>query len=251
MTTANTKTAAAFDCKERLGAFETRVRFLESSFTNSYGALNTFLGDVYSFIQEIGSDGERIKSLDSALIDSRISVRQRKLAKTVAQKVSLCVFVKDSKDFMNKSTRSLYTRALADAVKENLDVEEFVATLNKIGIYAYVNPDANEKKEPSTESVISFVETRRRELLAETASDVSSIGLIGGKNPSNTFAVVLYRVDNGTLVPCKVSDADKAVNAFIREVIVTERAELEEKADLAAKEAAEAARNRVLSKKAA
>jgi hypothetical protein len=58
-------------------------------------------------------------------------------------------------------------------------------------------------------------------------------------------------VDNGTLVPCKVSDADKAVNAFIREIIVTEHAELEEKADLAAKEAAEAARNLVLSKKAA
>ena len=92
------------------------------------------------------------------------------------------------------------------------------------------------------------IDVARTELMTKTTKSVKPIGLIENRNPRNTFAVVLYRVDSGKLIPCFVSDDDSAVNAVVAGVTKLERKLLEQQAE----EAAERARQEVLnSRKAA
>jgi hypothetical protein len=116
--------------------------------------------------------------------------------------------------------------------------------VNQLRSNGLVNFLSGRKKEDSDDSVLDVTRT---ELMTKTAKSVKPIGLIENRNPQNTFAVVLYRVDSGRLVPCFVTDDDSTVNAVVSGVVKLERERLEQQAD----EAAERARQEVLNRRKA
>jgi len=85
--------------------------------------------------------------------------------------------------------------------------------------------------------VTDALEEKRAALVANTVSSVSSIGLIENKNPTDTFAVVVYRVDAAQLVPCYVTDNTRAINSLITAIIPLDKERVEEEANRIAEEA--------------
>ena len=237
----------SFDVSSRLTALDESLRFVSANFSRSYESLYDFLGQCHLLTLDIGSDSTKIKSLIDVLDaevsrDSGITKRQVKLATSIASKVALYVFRRDEREFVTSSTRSNYTRALVKAAEDGISVDAFVNRLRSDGLVAFLSGG---KKQEGDDSAIDVVRT---ELMTKTAKSVKPIGLIENRNPQNTFAVVLYRVDSGKLVPCFVSDDDSAVNAVVAGVTKLERKLLEQQAE----EAAETARQKVLnSRKAA
>jgi hypothetical protein len=235
-----------FDVSSQLRALDESLQFVSSNFNRSYESLYEFLGQCHLLTLNIGSDGTNIKSLADALEAEAskargITKRQNKLATSVASKVALYVFRRDEGDFISPATRSNYTRALIKATRDGLTAEMFVSQLRSNGLINFVS---GRKKEESDHSVLDVTRT---ELMTKTEKSVKPIGLIENRNPQNTFAVVLYRVDSGKLVPCFVSDDDSTVNAVVSGVVKLERERLERQAD----EAAERARQEVLNRRKA
>jgi hypothetical protein len=235
-----------FDVSSQLRALDESLQFVSSNFNRSYESLYEFLGQCHLLTLNIGSDGTNIKSLADALEAEAskargITKRQNKLATSVASKVALYVFRRDEGDFISPATRSNYTRALIKATRDGLSAEMFVSQLRSNGLINFVS---GRKKEESDHSVLDVTRT---ELMTKTEKSVKPIGLIENRNPQNTFAVVLYRVDSGKLVPCFVSDDDSTVNAVVSGVVKLERERLERQAD----EAAERARQEVLTRRKA
>ena len=235
-----------FDVSSQLRALDESLQFVSSNFNRSYESLYEFLGQCHLLTLNIGSDGAKIKSLADALDAEAskargVTKRQLKLATSVASKVALHVFRRDEGDFISPATRSNYTRALIKATEDGLTVEMFVNQLRSNGL---VNFLSGRKREESDHSVLDVTRT---ELMTKTEKSVKPIGLIENRNPQNTFAVVLYRVDSGKLVPCFVSDDDSTVNAVVSGVVKLERERLEQQAD----EAAERARQEVLNRRKA
>jgi hypothetical protein len=235
-----------FDVSSQLRALDESLQFVSSNFNRSYESLYEFLGQCHLLTLNIGSDGAKIKSLADVLEAEAskargITKRQNKLATSVASKVALYVFRRDEGDFISPATRSNYTRALIKATRDGLTAEMFVSQLRSNGL---VNFLSGRKKEESDHSVLDVTRT---ELMTKTEKSVKAIGLIENRNPRNTFAVVLYRVDSGKLVPCFVSDDDSTVNAVVSGVVKLERERLERQAD----EAAERARQEVLNRRKA
>ena len=235
------------DVPTRLAALDESLKFVSANFIRSYESLYDFLGQCHLLTLDIGSDSEKIKCLTDFLRTEAqgnlsLTKRQVKLASSVAAKVALYVFRRDEREFVSSATRSNYTRALTKAADEKLTVDAFVNQLRSIGLISFVS---GRKKADSDDSAIDVART---ELMSKTEKLVKPIGLIDNRNPRNTFAVVLYRVDSGKLVPCFVSDDDSTVNAVVAGVAKLERERLERLAD----EAAERARQEVLnSRKAA
>jgi hypothetical protein len=235
-----------FDVSSQLRALDESLQFVSSNFNRSYESLYEFLGQCHLLTLNIGSDGTNIKSLADALEAEAskargLTKRQNKLATSVASKVALYVFRRDEGDFISPATRSNYTRALIKATRDGLSAEMFVSQLRSNGLINFVS---GRKKEESDHSVLDVTRT---ELMTKTEKSVKPIGLIENRNPQNTFAVVLYRVDSGKLVPCFVSDDDSTVNAVVSGVVKLERERLERQAD----EAAERARQEVLNRRKA
>lgn len=236
-----------FDVSSRLTALEESLRFVSANFNRSYESLYDFLGQCHLLTLDIGADSTKIKRLMDVLDAevsraSGITKRQVKLATSVASKLALYVFRRDEREFVSSSTRSNYTRALVKAAEDGLSVDAFINRLRSDGLVAFLSGG---KKQEGDDSAIDVART---ELMTKTAKSVKPIGLIDNRNPRNTFAVVLYRVDSGKLVPCFVSDDDSAVNAVVAGVTKLERKLLEQQAE----EAAERARQEVLnSRKAA
>ncbi len=235
-----------FEISSKLRALDESLQLVSSNFSRSYESLYEFLGQCHLLTLNIGSDSAKIKSLTDVLDAEaskarRVTKRQVKLATSVASKVSLYVFRRDEGDFISPATRSNYTRALIKATEDGLTVEMFVNQLRSNGL---VNFLSGRKKEDSDDSVLDVTRT---ELMTKTAKSVKPIGLIENRNPQNTFAVVLYRVDSGRLVPCFVTDDDSTVNAVVSGVVKLERERLEQQAD----EAAERARQEVLNRRKA
>jgi hypothetical protein len=235
-----------FDVSSQLRALDESLQFVSSNFNRSYESLYEFLGQCHLLTLNIGSDGAKIKSLADVLEAEAskargITTRRNKLATSVASKVALYVFRRDEGDFISPATRSNYTRALIKATRDGLTAEMFVSQLRSNGLINFLS---GRKKEESDHSVLDVTRT---ELMTKTEKSVKPIGLIENRNPQNTFAVVLYRVDSGKLVPCFVSDDDATVNAVVSGVVKLERERLERQAD----EAAERARQEVLNRRKA
>ena len=234
-----------FNCSARLVALDERYTFVSKQFSRSFSALYKFLGECHELVNDIGSDGSRVESLNEYLKNVEgVTDRQRKLATSVTAKVVLYVFRTPDGDLSNRSTVSNYKRAIQKAIEKNLSPSEFVAQLENGGIVAFIS----EKTGTDKLSVTEAVEEKRAALVANTVPSVSTIGLIDNKNPADTFAVVVYRVDGAQLVPCYVTDNTKAINSLITAIIPIDKERIEEEADRHAQEAREAY---LLSKKAA
>ena len=246
MNTLNMTTGADFNCKNRLVQLDETFRFLEKDFGKTRMKLYKYLGEVYGLIQDVGSDAARVTSLDDALCNFNIPKKTLSRAKTVTRKVALFVFARESTDLINKSTRSLYTRALELAVERNLGVDAFVDELNASGVYAFANQNAT-KDEESKISDAEAIESRRSKLQNQVLANAPNLCLIDGKNPSNGFALVLYRVDSGVLVPCSSLDESKAIDGYISCLLNVEKIDRVKKAD----EAAARVRASILSQEAA
>jgi hypothetical protein len=207
----------------RLEKVHGQMREVESAYAKPQSSLYEALGEIYGLALDVGADGNRILALEEALKDLKIESRKLARAKSVVQKIALYVFGRDSSDAMNKSTRSLYTRALAEAMRRGMTVDQFVSELKAIGVYAFANGVKGERGVSSKELLKAEIKMRRTSLLNESVPGLNPIGLIGEKNPENTFAVVLYRVDNGALVPCATLDHESAIDAIVLETIQGER----------------------------
>ena len=230
------------DISLRLKELDDTLKSVSTSFSRSFDSLYDFLGQCHLLALDIGSDSQRIAKLEDALSQSdQITARQVKLARSIASKVALHVFRSEDKDFINPSTRSNYTRAINKAAELGLSVEQFVSQLKKSGLVGFLS---DKKTESSSDS---SVEEARKELMTKVETSVKPMGLIGNRNPKNTFAVVLYRADSGKLIPCFASDDERAVDALLVKVARLEQERVEKEAE----EVAEKARQEYLTKRKA
>ena len=230
------------DISLRLKELDDTLKSVATSFSRSFDSLYEFLGRCHALALDVGSDGQRIATLDDALSRAdQITARQVKLAKSVSSKVALYVFRSEEKDFCNPSTRSNYTRAINKAAELGLSVEQFVSQLKQSGLVGFLS---DKKTESSSDS---SVEEARKELMTKVETSVKPMGLIGNRNPKNTFAVVLYRADSGKLIPCFASDDERAVDALLVKVARLEQERVEKEAE----EVAEKARQEYLTKRKA
>jgi len=230
-------TTTTFDCSARLATLDEQHTFVSKSFSRSFSSLYKFLGECHALVVDIGSDGSRVESLNESLKNAKeLTDRQRKLATSVTAKVVLYVFRKPDGDLSNRSTISNYKRAIQKALDKRLSSSEFLAQLENGGIIAFISEMTITDKVPVSEAL----EEKRLALVANTVPSVSTIGLIENKNPVDTFAVVVYRVDGGQLVPCYVTDNTKAINSLITAIIPIDKRQIEEEADRIAEEARKA-----------
>jgi hypothetical protein len=230
------------DISLRLKELDDTLRSVSTSFTRSFDSLYEFLGQCHLLALDIGSDSQRIAKLEDALSQSdQLTARQVKLARSIASKVALHVFRSEDKDFINPSTRSNYTRAINKAAELGLSVEQFVSQLKQSGLVGFLSDKQTESSSDSS------VEEARKELMTKVENSVKPMGLIGNRNPKNTFAVVLYRADSGKLIPCFASDDERAVDAVLVKVARLEQERVEKEAE----EVAAKARQEYLTKRKA
>lgn len=214
-----------FNLNSRLADLELALQRADIAYDPPSKALYALLTDAYRLVVEVGDDEHRLQQLTEAIRSRSASATQANRAKTVAAKMALWLFRNDRGELVNKSTRSLYKRALERAEIEHLTPEEFHARLEAKGVFAFATKALLPSSEcddtvdrsvaPPTECE-DPVHAARRQLLTGMVPGMSPISFVDNAPPHDTFVFVMYRADFGQLIPCFVTDNSSDVNAVLR-----------------------------------
>jgi hypothetical protein len=205
------ETAISLNVYARLEDLEQKLLRVAGTFAKPQQTLYALLADSYALVVEIGHDERRIELLNDALLKKGIPEALQIRARTVAAKVALWLFRDEGGDLINKSTRSLYKRALERARGEYLSTAEFHSVLEDLGVYAF----ANRASAPSRASCDGLA-AARNDLMTKAVKAIPSIRIIANESPYDTFVVVVYRPEGTQHVPCFMTDNPSDVNAFLR-----------------------------------
>lgn len=126
-----------FDVRSRLADLELLLQQVDIAYAPATRALYALLTDAYNLVVEVGNDEHRLQQLTEAVRSRGVSNTQAKRARSVAAKVTLCLFRDERGDLVNKSTRSIYKRALERATVERLTPEEFFEAVQASGVFTF------------------------------------------------------------------------------------------------------------------